>query len=123
PALTDLAGFLLKDVLPAFKATMDFIMAHKTAFIILGTAVGIMAAAIKIATIVQTLFNISLMTSPIFWIVAGIVALVAVIAIVVQRTIGWKNVFKALGAAAKAVWGAIKVAFSGILAAFKSVWD
>jgi phage-related protein len=114
PALQGLANVLTQDILPAFKAVMDFIMAHKTVFLVLATAIGVLVTAIKIATVVNELFGLSLLTNPVFWLVAGIVALVAVIAVVVQRTIGWGNVLKALGNAAKAVWNAVKIAFTAI---------
>lgn len=81
----------------------------------LATAIGLIVAAMKVWAIVQTVLNLALWTSPITWIVAGILALVVVIALIATKT-DW---FQRLWGAA---WGFIKGAVSAVWNWIKTNW-
>lgn len=77
-----------------------------------GTAIGIfqkLQLITKVATAMQWLFNTSLYGCPIVWIIAGIIAVIAVIVLLVKN---WDNVVKYL----QFVWDFWKQFFSGLWA-------
>ena len=51
--------------------------------------IGIFSKVMRIATAAQWLFNSAILANPVTWIIAGIVALIATIAIVVSKIGGW----------------------------------
>lgn len=61
----------------------------------------------KIATAVQWLFNTALFGCPIFWIIAGVIAIIAIIVLLIKN---WDNVVKYL----QFVWDFWKQFFSGL---------
>lgn len=87
-----------------------------------------MAAKTKIATAAQWLFNTSIMGCPVFWIIAAIIALIAIIVLLAKN---WDKV----KAAAEKCWEGIKKAWSAatgwldenvvepIKSAFQGAWD
>jgi phage-related minor tail protein len=77
------------------------------------------STAMKVWSAVQVVLNLALWTSPITWIVLGIIALVAVIVLIATKTTWFQTIWKA-------VWGAIKWWYSTVLgflvSAFKLWW-
>ncbi len=77
-------------------ALAGFIAVVKLASLVLSVHTGILTI-VKFATIawnvVQNILNASLWACPITWIVAGIIALIAVIIIVAKKTEGWGETF------------------------------
>ena len=51
--------------------------------------IGIFSKVMRIATAAQWLFNSAILANPVTWIIAGIVALIATIAIIVSKIGGW----------------------------------
>ncbi|MFF0469327.1 hypothetical protein ACFYPX_18085 [Micromonospora zamorensis] len=91
-----------------------------TAQIIAYHAAGMaVSAATKIWAATQAVLNLALWTSPITWIVVGIVALIAVIVLIATKTTWFQTAWNA-------TWGAVKWAFSAALQAivggFNSWW-
>ena len=76
-----------------------------------GLAVAVLAinAAMSAWSVVILLVNAAFWSSPIFWIIAGIVALVAVIVIIATKTTWfqqiWNAAFKAISDIVQSVWG------------------
>jgi hypothetical protein len=70
---------------------------------------------------VQWLLNAALLANPIVLIVAGIIALVAIIAVIVQKTIGWGKIWDWLKSVASKAWDAIKKGISALVAWFSSL--
>lgn len=83
------------------------------------TVIGVIVAAMKIWSIVQMVLNLALWTSPITWIVLGIIALIAIIVLIATKTTWFQTAWEA-------VWGAIKAYYSFVLNAivtvFKTWW-
>ena len=81
--------------------------------------IGTIVAAMKVWSIVQMVLNLALWTSPITWIVLGIIALVAIIVLIATKTTWFQTAWEA-------VWGAIKAYYSFVLNAivtvFKTWW-
>lgn len=75
-----------------------------------------LAMSTKLATAAQWLFNTSLYGCPIVWIIAGIIALIAIIVLCVKY---WDNI----KAAAVVCWDAIKNAWSAACDWFKGIWE
>lgn len=90
-----------------------------------GIALGVLGAAITAVTIAHNLFNVSLLSSPITWVVLAIAALVAAFALLWENCEGFRNfwigLWEGLKGAAEAVaqwfvsaWGAIGSFFSSL---------
>lgn len=75
-----------------------------------------LAMSTKLATAAQWLFNTSLYGCPIVWIIAGIIALIAIIVLCVKY---WDNI----KAAAVVCWDAIKNAWGAACDWFKGIWE
>ena len=74
------------------------------------------ATAMKIASIMQWLFNISLYGCPIVWIIAGIMAVIAAVVLIIKY---WKPIV----AFFKKIWESIKNIFAPIKTWFKGITD
>lgn len=96
------------------------------------TAMLASAAATKAVTAAQWLLNAAMSASPIFWIIAAIVALVAILVVLWNKCewfknfwIGlWENIKSAVGVAIdfiKLAWEGLKIAFEIIAAVVKAV--
>ncbi|MEU5950519.1 phage tail protein, partial [Micromonospora sp. NPDC047465] len=68
--------------------------------VVIGTIIGVM----KVWAAVQTVLNLALWTSPITWIVLGVLLLVAAVYLIATKTTWFQAIWEA-------VWGAIKAAF------------
>lgn len=79
------------------------------------------AAGLKVWAAAQWLLNAALLANPIVLIVAGIIALVAIIAVIVQKTIGWGKIWDWLKSVASKAWDAIKKGISSLVAWFASL--
>lgn len=92
------------------------------------TAFGVVINAIKrFWTLIKGTTGImAVLTSWIFWVVVAIVALVVILVECYRKFEGFRNVansaFRAVADAAIVLWGWLKVAFFGIVAALKVVW-
>ncbi len=96
---------ILETLTDKLTATVDWISANSSW---LGPLVGIvlsLAAAMKLWSVIQAVINAEMWASPITWIIAGIVLLVAAIVLLVTH---WKQVKEAAGAA----WDWIKEKWS-----------
>jgi uncharacterized protein YoxC len=104
--LADMAGGIASFVIPALGG--------------LGGGFGKAATAVKG-------FSISLLTSPITWIILGIIALIAIIVLMITHWNTVKAVIGDVGRFIKQIWGDIWGFLSGIFAkignAVSSVWD
>lgn len=97
-------------------------------------AFGALAESSKLASIAQWAFNSAILANPITWIVVGIAAVVAGLALFFTKTktgqqmwanfINWlKNAWQMLVQVAQAVWNAIVQAFSSSVSAAKNAWS
>jgi hypothetical protein len=106
--------------LPAINAVFGFIQRNQAWITPLATALGVFAVAIGVVTAAQWAWNAALAISPITWIIAGIVLLVAIIVVVATKTRFFQTIWAA-------VWGFMKGVgawFAGPFANFfKVVWD
>ena len=112
PVVNTFAQLLTSTLIPALTVVASVIKNNSTAFqIIVGVVVAIVAV-FKIWTVVTWALNSALLANPIFWVVAAVVALVAVIVIVATKTQFfqrvWQAVFGAVLVAVRAVWSWIK---------------
>nr|DAJ54855.1 MAG TPA: minor tail protein [Caudoviricetes sp.] len=97
-------------------------------------AFGALAESSKLASIAQWAFNSAILANPITWIVVGIAAVVAGLALFFTKTktgqqmwanfVNWlKNAWQMLVQVAQAVWNAIVQAFSSSVSAAKGAWN
>lgn len=70
---------------------------------------------IKNLTVVQRILNITMLSNPVFLVVAAIVALIAIIVIAYQRSETFRNAINAVWSTMRAAWGAIPGFVSGIV--------
>lgn len=98
----------LAAAIPMIEKTFGWLSENSGWITPLATGLGIFAAAIygivtamKIWTVVQTIMNLTLWTSPITWIVLGVVALVAAIVYLATQTQFFQTIWEGLGAALK----------------------
>jgi hypothetical protein len=99
PILEAIANLFLratKAVKPFFKWLWNTLQDGNPIIIGIATAIGSMAAIIGIVslatkawTVVQWMLNTSLFANPVVWIIAGIIALIAIIAVVIYKVDGW----------------------------------
>lgn len=87
-AIGDLSSGLYNFLVPAMKSAVGWLAQTRVGML---TA----AAAQKVWTAAQWLFNASLLASPITWIVVGIVALVAVIVVIAAKTDWFQRAWRA----------------------------
>lgn len=97
-------------------------------------AFGTLANSSKLAAVAQWAFNSAILANPITWIVVGIAAVVAGLALFFAKTktgqqmwanfINWlKDAWQALVQVAQTVWNAIVQAFSSSVSVVKSAWS
>lgn len=97
-------------------------------------AFGALAESSKLASIAQWAFNSSILANPITWIVVGIAAVVAALALFFTKTktgqqmwsnfVSWlKNAWQSLVQVAQTVWNAIVQAFNTSVNAVKGAWN
>jgi hypothetical protein len=147
PVLTELADVLLRDVMPAFKTVMGFILQHKTVFGIVAGAVGGLVIAFKAFGMISgaikgTIAAVKMIgpaikgiglamnflaANPIILIIVAIVALGIALVILYKKSATFRKIvqaaFKAVLTAGKALWTGLKAAFNGIVTAAKAVWS
>lgn len=120
---------VINDAMPVIKAVVGFLTDHLSEIAQLITFIGIFAAVLKVATAVQTAFNIVMAMDPIVLVVLAIAALVAgIIYLATQTTFFtdlWKNlgdmfnaVFTGISTWAGEAWGNILNFFQGIFTWF-----
>ncbi len=80
----------------------------------IGPAIKIVAAAIKVWSVVQWALNSALLANPITWVVIAVVALIAAIVLIATKTTWFQTIWSAMCAAAVATWNW----FKGVIAAF-----
>lgn len=97
-------------------------------------AFGALAESSKLAAVVQWAFNSAILANPITWIVVGIAAVVAALALFFTKTktgqqmwsnfVSWlKNAWQSLVQVAQTVWNAIVQAFNTSVNAVKGAWN
>lgn len=97
-------------------------------------AFGALAESSKLAAVAQWAFNSSILANPITWIVVGIAAVVAGLALFFTKTktgqqmwsnfVSWlKNAWQSLVQVAQTVWNAIVQAFNTSVNAVKGAWN
>lgn len=97
-------------------------------------AFGALAESSKLAAVAQWAFNSAILANPITWIVVGIAAVVAALALFFTKTktgrqmwanfVNWlKEVWQGLVQVAQTVWKAIVQAFTSYVSFVKSVWS
>ena len=90
--------------------------------------------ATKIATAVQAVFNATLWMNPITWIVAGVIALIAVIVLAYQKVDWFRNLVQTLWIGIQVLWTWLKIlgitlwqkiqpALQAVSGFFQSVWQ
>lgn len=140
PAMTKLSDML--------TGMAGFIQDNTTAFLIIGGVIGGLAATIivlnvalkayetvmgivKIATklwsVEQLKLNLAFLTSPITWIILGILLLVAAIVLIATKTTWfqdiWNTVWGGIKAAAEAVWSWLQSAATATLDFVAGLWQ
>lgn len=70
---------------------------------------------VKNLTVVQRLMNITMLANPIFWVVAAIVALVAILVIAYKRSETFRRIVNSVWATIRSAWGNIPGFVSGIV--------
>ena len=97
-------------------------------------AFGALAESSKLAAVAQWAFNSAILANPITWIVVGIAAVIAALALFFTKTktgrqmwanfVNWlKEVWQGLVQVAQTVWKAIVQAFTSYVSFVKSVWS
>ena len=97
-------------------------------------AFGALAESSKLAAVAQWAFNSAILANPITWIVVGIAAVVAALALFFTKTktgqqmwasfVNWlKDAWQSLVQVAQTVWNAIVQAFTSYVSFVKSVWS
>ncbi|GIJ10727.1 phage tail tape measure protein [Micromonospora andamanensis] len=69
----------------------------------LAVVIGVVAAALKVWAVVQAILNLALWTSPITWIVLGVLLLVAAIVLIATKTTWFQDLWSALWNGGKAL--------------------
>jgi hypothetical protein len=106
PVVKILSGFLVATLIPALQTLATIMSKNTGAVYAIGIALGVLAIGIKIATIAQNMFNVSLLANPITWVVIAIVALVAVIVYLATKTRFFQTVWEAVTRAMVVAWNA-----------------
>ncbi|MBL5830858.1 hypothetical protein HV417_02115 [Bacillus sporothermodurans] len=116
-------GQFLLQHLGALKVVLASVVAGFIAFKVITTVVAIVKTGIAVFNALKTvisavrlafaIFNVTLLANPITWVIAGIVALIAVGVLLYKN---WDTVVKY----AKILWNGIKSAWSGIVSAVKN---
>lgn len=97
-------------------------------------AFGALAESSKLAAVAQWAFNSAILANPITWIVVGIAAVIAALALFFTKTktgqrmwanfVNWlKDAWQSLVQVAQTVWNAIVQAFTSYVSFVKSVWS
>lgn len=130
PALMVLIGFLGNSYI-SFIQTMNMVNQGIIKMLALFSKWNI---ATKIATAVQAVFNATLWMNPITWIVAGIIALVAIIILAYQKVEWFRNLIDTVWLALQTLWSYIKLvsmilwqklqpALQAVCGFFKNLWN
>jgi len=127
PVVNTFAQLLTSTLIPALTVVANVIKNNSTAFqIIVGVVVAIVAV-FKIWTVVTWALNSALLANPIFWVVAAVVALIAVIVIIATKTQWFQAIWKAVSSAMVAAWNAttraIAVAWNATVGAIVGAWN
>lgn len=76
-AMQGLVDFLATTVIPKLTTFFDFVQEHSTAFKLMAVGVGVLGTAFALAAIGVWAFNSAMLANPVFWIVAGIILVIA----------------------------------------------
>jgi phage-related minor tail protein len=110
----------LAEAVPYIESTFGWLSKNSSWVTPLAVGLGALAAAIYVIVLatrawsaIQTVLNLSLWTSPITWIIVGIVALVAVIVLIATKTTWFQTIWKYL-------WGFLKAVGAWFAGPFKN---
>lgn len=142
PAVGELARVLTEHVVPALSTVFTFITDNISWLAPLAAGILAVVLAVKAWALAQAILNTTLFTSPIFWVVAAVVALIAIGVLLVKnwdKVVAWlKKLWESIKQAAATVFNAIKEAigkafeavkrvimaiWNGIKAFFKAYWE
>lgn len=118
-----LTSKLMPAITPLIQAVTGFLKVMGPIMPYLIPLVGIIyaiVAATKVWTVVQGIFNLTMLANPIVWVVAAIAALIAIIVVCIKYH---EEIAAALGRAWDAIKGALTAAWGAIKGAFKAAWD
>jgi phage-related protein len=109
---------VLEKLAPVLDTIATFIQKNITWLLPLAIAIGVLAVAMKIAALANTLFGVSMTAAlgPILIVIAAIAALIAIGYLIVRN---WDSIKKA----AAAVWGFMQKVWDKILNAMKGVFN
>lgn len=113
----------LSALLPVLMVTIGFLGQAFISFQM--TMVLLNSGVVKLAKAVMSL-NLTFLTSPIFWIVVGVVALVAVLVLAYQKCEWFRNVVQMLWLGLQILWAGIKLLaltiWQALTPAFQTAW-
>ncbi|MFH9134444.1 phage tail tape measure protein [Streptomyces sp. NPDC017524] len=119
-AMRTLTQGLGEALLPALLKVSEFISENKELMGFLVPVVGILAIALGVFAAAVWIANMAMLASPVTWIVLGIIALIAVIALIIIK---WDKVAAATGAAWDWIVGKLGAAWNWITEKVSSVWN
>ncbi|HCA85328.1 MAG TPA: hypothetical protein DEQ61_07425 [Streptomyces sp.] len=119
-AMSTLATTLGVALLPALLAVSDFFKEHPTLIKVLVPILAGLALAIGLAVLAQWAWNTALWAFPGTWIVAGIIALIAIIILIV---VYWDEIAAATGRAWDWITAKLGEAWTWIKTKVGQVWD
>ena len=124
PVVGELATVLTDNVVPALSTVFTFITDNIQWLAPLAAGILAIVVAVKLWNVVQLALNSTLLANPIFWVVAAVVALIAVGVLLVKnwdKIVAWlKKLWDGIKKAATTVFNAIKDAIAKV---WKSIKD
>ncbi|MFE1539485.1 phage tail tape measure protein [Streptomyces microflavus] len=119
-AMRTLTQGLGEALLPALLKVSEFISENKGLMQLLVPVVGGLAIALGVFAAAVWIANMAMLASPVTWIVLGIIALIAVIALIIIK---WDAVAAATGAAWDWIVGKLSEAWEWITSGIAAAWD
>ena len=125
-ALEKISEVLKKDVIPAIKSAISWLVDHKSTVLAVLKAIGVGLLALNVAKMIKTvvaafqLFNAVLAANPIGLIITAIGLLVAAFITLWNKSEAFRNFFIGMWEAIKETVGAI---LDGIVSFFSAAWD
>lgn len=119
-------GKIFRMVSSAIKVGTVIVNACKNSMLLFRIQYAAFAIWTKVATAAQWLFNTALYGCPVVWIVAGIMAIIAAVVLLVKywdNVVVWfKKLWNSIVGIFKAAWEAIKKVWSAVTGWFSNLW-